>query len=36
MLEWMLEKRLSLSEAFKLIDKDFDGVLSLEDLKTYL
>jgi Ca2+-binding EF-hand superfamily protein len=35
-LDWILDKRLSLGEAFKLMDIDFDGVLSPADLNTFL
>ena len=35
-LEWILTNRLSLSEAFKLMDRDFDGVLTLSDLSKFL
>jgi Ca2+-binding EF-hand superfamily protein len=35
-LDWILDKRLSLAEAFKLMDIDFDGVLSPADLNTFL
>ena len=35
-LDWVLDKRLSLADAFKIIDVNFDGVVSLEDLKMFL
>ncbi len=35
-LDWILDKRLSLQEAFKLMDSDFDGVLTLNDLTKFL
>lgn len=35
-LDWILDKRLSLSEAFKLIDFNFDGVISIQDLQSFL
>jgi len=35
-LEWILTNRYSLSEAFKLLDWDFDGVLTLPDLSKFL
>ena len=35
-LEWILTNRFSLSEAFKLMDRDFDGVLTLSDLSKFL
>ena len=28
-LDWIIDQRLSLSEAFKVIDIDFDGVINL-------
>lgn len=35
-LDWILDKRLSLSEAFKLMDVNFDGVITLQDLQQFL
>jgi hypothetical protein len=35
-LEWVLTNRYSLGEAFKLLDWDFDGVLTLPDLAKFL
>jgi Ca2+-binding EF-hand superfamily protein len=35
-LEWILTNRFTLSEAFKLLDRDFDGVLTLSDLSKFL
>jgi len=35
-LDWILDQRLSLGEAFKLMDTDFDGVLTLRDLSAFL
>jgi len=32
----MISSRLSLEQAFKIIDKDFDGILSIDDIKTFL
>jgi Ca2+-binding EF-hand superfamily protein len=34
--EWILDQRLSLAEAFKLMDADYDGVLTLSDLGKFL
>jgi hypothetical protein len=36
LLDWIVDHRLSLSEAFKLIDSDFDGTLSPQDLNGFL
>lgn len=36
MLDWMLDKHLSLSDAFKLLDSDFDGTISLRDFQIFL
>lgn len=35
-LDWILNQRLSLGEAFKLLDTDFDGVLTIRDLAAFL
>jgi Ca2+-binding EF-hand superfamily protein len=35
-LDWIIDKRLSLSEAFKLMDINFDGVVLLSDLQSFL
>jgi Ca2+-binding EF-hand superfamily protein len=35
-LDWVLDKRYSLAEAFKIIDSDFDGTLSQRDIENFL
>lgn len=35
-LDWILDKRLSLAEAFKIMDVNFDGVLKIDDLNKFL
>jgi hypothetical protein len=35
-LDWILNQRLSLAEAFKLMDANFDGVMTLSDLTSFL
>lgn len=32
MLDWIIEARVSLSEAFKMMDSDFDGAINMKDL----
>ena len=34
--DWIIDKRLSFSEAFKLMDVNFDGVVSPSDLQAFL
>ncbi|CDW87512.1 ef hand family protein [Stylonychia lemnae] len=34
--QWIVEKNYSSTEAFKIIDQDFDGNISIEDLKGFL
>jgi Ca2+-binding EF-hand superfamily protein len=36
LLDWILEKKFTLSEAFTMIDSDFDGTISLKDLSDFL
>lgn len=30
---WVIQERITIEEAFKCFDKDFDGLISKEDLK---
>jgi Ca2+-binding EF-hand superfamily protein len=36
MLQWITKKNYSLSEAFKVIDNDFDGSIGLKDLQVFI
>lgn len=35
-LDWVIDQRMSLGEAFKMIDLDMDGVIGLKDLQLFL